>query len=110
MAYHAIQFIETRLFTRQVLSLLEESRYLALQQYLMITPDAGVVIRGTHGLRKVRWGIEGKGKRGGVRLIYYYEADTATVYMLYMYAKSDADDLTAEQAKLLSDLVAREMK
>ena len=65
-------FIETSIFTSDVLELLSDDDYAALQQYLVVQPNAGDVIVGTGGLRKVRWMIQGRGKRGGTRVIYYH--------------------------------------
>jgi hypothetical protein len=63
--------IETSIFTRQVVSLLSDEEYRGLQVLLANRPKAGDLIQGSSGLRKIRWGLEGKGKRSGVRVIYY---------------------------------------
>jgi len=65
-------FIETPIFTKLVIELLSDDSYAELQQMLLLRPDAGDVIPGSGGLRKVRWRIAGQGKRGGLRIIYYW--------------------------------------
>ena len=70
----------------------------------------GAVIRGSGGLRKVRWAPEGRGKRGGVRVIYYWAVDEAVCYMLYLYGKNEQGDLTPTQIRMLGRLVREEFK
>ena len=69
-------------------------------------PGAASVIRETGGIRKLRWTGSGRGKRGGIRTIYFYHADPEAVYLLTAYAKADRDNLTAADARALSRLVA----
>jgi mRNA-degrading endonuclease RelE of RelBE toxin-antitoxin system len=76
----------------------------------MLRPEQGEIIRGTGGLRKIRWGGKGHGKRGGYRLIYYWDNQTDTFYMLFIYPKNRQEDLTTKQRKLLSKLVQEEFK
>jgi mRNA-degrading endonuclease RelE of RelBE toxin-antitoxin system len=97
-------FIETPVFTRQVQELLSDEAYSAFQWYLALNPDAGDVIRDTGGLRKVRWSVAGSGKRGGVRVIYFYVAAQAQVRLLLIYRKGVKDDLTAAEKKTLRTL------
>ncbi len=70
-------------------------------------PDKGDVIRGSGGLRKVRWKVEGKGKCGGVRIIYYWVSADDQIWMLYGYAKTSQEDLSKEQLKALREIVTR---
>ena len=65
----------------------------------------GLVISGSGGLRKVRWGIGQQGKRGGLRVIYYYDKPNETIYMLFVYRKNERDDLTLDQIKFLRRLI-----
>jgi hypothetical protein len=74
-------FIESAVFTHQVTELLSDEDYSELQQFLLSQPDAGDVIQGTGGLRKVRWAIEGKGKRGGARVIYFHASKYQQIRM-----------------------------
>jgi|SRR3990172_12493835 len=101
---------ETSVFTRQVGDLLDHESYRLLQLRLVADPEAGQRIPGTGGLRKIRWQGSGRGKRGGVRVIYYWAARDAVVLMLLMYGKNDRDDLTAAQKKVLAALVREEFK
>ena len=78
--------------------------------HLMLRPEQGALIRGTGGLRKIRWAGTGRGKRGGLRLIYYWAMESETIYMLYAYAKSKQEDLTPEQCRVLSRIVREEFK
>lgn len=105
-----MRFIETPVFTDSVRRHLDEETYRALQVALLLRPTQGPVIQGGAGLRKLRWAVPGRGKRGGVRLIYYWEPDSQTFYMLYLYAKNEQEDLTAQQLKALSKLVREEFR
>ncbi len=104
-----MKFIETPIFTKAVQELLEDDEYKSLQVALMLRAEQGAVIPGSGGLRKVRWGIKGKGKRGGLRVIYYWDKKTEFFYMLYIYFKSKKDDLSPDQLRLLSQLVKEEL-
>ena len=73
----------------------------------MNRPDMGAIIQGTGGLRKVRWKLDGKGKSGGVRAIYYWMTKDEQIYMLFVYPKSEQEDLTPEQKKALKTIVER---
>jgi mRNA-degrading endonuclease RelE of RelBE toxin-antitoxin system len=102
--------IETSVFTRQVQKLLNDDTYRELQVALAERPDMGAVIVGSGGLRKVRWAAQGRGKRGGVRVIYYWAVKQERLLMLLMYPKSERDDLTREQLKILRKIVEEEYK
>lgn len=105
-------FRETTLFTKQVVEKLTDSEYRELQAALMLQPELGDLIPETGGLRKVRWADagRGKGKRGGLRVIYYWYAPLALIYLLIMYSKSDRDDLSPEEKKTLRKLISGEFK
>jgi len=81
-----------------------------LQLALLFRPEQGPLMRGSGGLRKLRWTARGSGKRGGVRLIYYWDKPKEKIYMLLLYPKSEQEDLTSAQLKLLSKLVREELK
>ena len=101
-------FIETSVFTRQVLSLLGDEEYRELQRFLAEQPGAGALIKGSGGLRKVRWAAEGRGKRGGVRAIYFWAVQSEQLLMLLIYSKSERDDLTPGQLKTLRRIIEEE--
>jgi hypothetical protein len=88
-----------------VQELLNNETYAAFQRYLALNPQAGDLIRGTGGLRKVRWSIPGRGKSGGVRVIYFYVAADAQVRLLVIYRKGVKDDLSAAEKKTLRKLI-----
>ena len=88
-------FIETRLFTKLVLDYLSDEEYSALQEALMRSPEAGPVIPGSGGVRKLRWGAPGRGKRGGYRIIYYVRRAHGIIWMLTMYPKNVAENIPA---------------
>ncbi len=94
-------FIETPVFTADVQALLSDNDYAALQQYLVTNPDAGDVIAGTGGLRKVRWITAGRGKRGGTRVIYFHVIAQTQIRMILIYRKGIKDDLTAKEKAAL---------
>lgn len=101
-------FIETLIFTRQVRELLSDEEYRELQESLASRPDTGSLIRGSGGLRKIRWSKKGKGKRGGVRVIYYWAVSAEQILMLLLYPKGEQDDLTPAQLKVLKKIVQEE--
>ena len=96
-----ISFIETKLFTRLVQEYLSDDEYSTLQHALIYRPDLGAVIPGGGGIRKVRWRAAGRGKRSGVRVIYFWQVSPERFYMLYAYRKGDAGDLTQAQLRFL---------
>ena len=100
--------VETSIFTRQVRALLSDDEYRQLQTELIIRPEMGAIIKGSGGLRKVRWMLRGRGKRGGMRVIYYWAVEQERLLMLLMYPKSVQDDLTSAQLKILRKLVEAE--
>ena len=101
-------FVETRIFTEDITALLSDEGYRRLQLALLLRPEQGVLIRGSGGLRKIRWGATGRGKRGGVCVIYYWEPREAECLMLYAYPKSAQEDLTTAQLKVLRRVVREE--
>ena len=103
-----MDILETKIFTRQVQALLDDEEFRRLQTTLVIRPDAGDLIPGGGGLRKTRWGAQGRGKRGGVRVIYYWAVKQDRILMLLVYAKNEQDRLTAEQIKVLRKIIEEE--
>lgn len=88
-------FIETQLFTRLVSEALSDAEYSALQAALIADPDAGDLIPGSGGLRKIRWAGSGRGKRGGTRVIYYVKSKAGVIWMLTIYPKNVRENIPA---------------
>lgn len=105
MAYNvSMVFIETAIFTKEIQRLTSDDNYRKLQIALMFRPDAGKLIKGSGGLRKIRWSLPGTGKRGALRVIYYWDPPD-TIFMLFPYRKTEQEDLTADQLKLVRGMV-----
>lgn len=102
--------VETSIFTRRVIRLLDEEGYRVLQTDLLQNPEKGALIRGSGGLRKLRWSLPGRGKRSGVRIIYYWADAPGRLLMLLIYGKNEQGDLSAEQVRPLRPWVEREFR
>jgi len=98
-------FVETRIFTRLLPDYLTDEEYKDFQEDLAANPEAGDIMQRTGGLRKVRWKSKGKGKRAGVRIIYYFHSSVSRIYLLTLYAKNEVSDLSPEECKALMKLV-----
>ena len=105
-----MRFVETPVFTATIQRHLDDEQYRKLQIALMLRPEQGPVIQGSGGLRKVRWATTGGGKRGGLRVIYYWAPGDQAFYMVYAYTKSAQGDLTPAQTRQLSRVVREEFK
>ena len=103
-------FRETKVFTREVTSLLSEENYFAFQTYLQENVLGGDVISGGGGLRKIRWRMENKGKRGSVRIIHYFASKKGCIYLLAIYAKSKKSNLDKGQMRQLAEQVEEWIK
>lgn len=101
-------FIEAPPFTRKIRQHLLDEEYGELQGCLMQNPEAGSVIQGTGGLRKLRWSDKNrnKGKRGGIRVIYYYFLSDQQILLLTLYGKNEKDDLSSDDKKIIKALLA----
>ena len=103
-----MKFIETSVFTRRIEKHLDDDSYRLLQHTLMLRPDIGKLIQRSGGLRKVRWKIKGRGKSGGVRIIYYWAVSEDTILMLLIYGKNEQANLTPAQLGYLRKIVEEE--
>lgn len=102
-------FYETEIFTAQIVELLSDESYRQLQNTLIDDPEAGDLIPGSHGLRKIRWSATGRGKRGGIRAIYYLVTRNE-IFMIFAYPKNERENLTPEQTRRLRRLVDDHLK
>lgn len=105
-----MRFVETPIFTRVITGLTDDEQYRALQLALLLRPTQGPLIQGSGGLRKMRWARPGGGKRGGVRIIYYWAPAETAFYLVYAYAKNEQGDLTPAEVRRLGRLVREEFK
>jgi hypothetical protein len=100
-----MEFIGTAFFTRYIAAYLSDEEQGALQGYLTEHPDGGDIIQGTGGIRKIRRGAKGKGKRSGIRVIYYWRTAYNHIYLLGVYGKNEAATLTSKEKEYLKKLV-----
>jgi hypothetical protein len=98
-----VVFVETAIFTKRIGNYLEDGDYADLQVFLCERPQAGKIIKGSGGMRKLRWAGKGKGKRGGLRVIYFWWVSRDRISLLMIYAKNETEDLTAGQLKKLRE-------
>lgn len=111
MTYTAtVIIVETPIFTRLIGKMLADEEYRRLQITLLLRPEQGALIPGAHGLRKIRWKKRDRGKRGGLRFIYFWDPPNERLYMIYGYEKSQQADLTPSQIKTLGRIVREELK
>ncbi|MDZ7736758.1 MAG: type II toxin-antitoxin system RelE/ParE family toxin [Gammaproteobacteria bacterium] len=96
-------FIETRMFSRLVQEYLSDEEYRALQTVLIDNPETGPVIPGSGGVRKLRWAAQGRGKRGGYRIIYYLRKSQGVIWMLTIYPKNVTDSIPAAVLKKIRE-------
>src|SRR5258708_13654007 len=97
-----LTFVETKLFTKLLKEHLSDDEYAALQQTLLVNPDAGDVILSAGGVRKIRWGVAGRGKRGGVRVIYFLRSRHGEIW-LTLYAKNVAENIPAHVLRKIKE-------
>ena len=105
-----LEIVETPVFTRVIKELLSAEEYRLLQWGLVARPELGPLVPGGNGLRKLRWAGSGAGKRGGLRILYYWDPAASTVYMLFAYSKRDQSDLTRSQIAMLAKLIREELQ
>ena len=98
-------FIETSRFTKLLSEYLSDDEYRMLQWHLQEKPDAGDIVRGSGGVRKVRWAPEGKGKSGGVRVIYYWKKSEYEIWMLTIYSKSERESIPGHLLKKIAEAI-----
>lgn len=101
-----LEIVELKSFEKEADELLSREELEQLRQELAVLRQLGTVISGTGGLRKFRWGAKGKGKRGGVRVLYYYGGDHMPIFLIAIYAKNEKVDMTPAEKKAATKLVA----
>jgi len=106
MKTRPITVVETGMFLRQAEKIWNDEDRAALVDQMARNPEAGDVIPGTGGVRKMRWGRPGSGKRGGARMIYFYHDMDHPLYLLLAYAKAQASDMSADEKKIVTTLAA----
>jgi mRNA-degrading endonuclease RelE of RelBE toxin-antitoxin system len=95
-------FIETSRFTELVKAHLSDDEYSAFQWLLFERPDAGSIVSGSGGVRKIRWGLCGSGKRGGIRIIYYWKKADGEIWLLTLYAKNERSTIPGHILKQIA--------
>jgi mRNA-degrading endonuclease RelE of RelBE toxin-antitoxin system len=96
-------FVETKLFTNLVKEYLSDDEYAGLQLALIANPRSGDVIQGSGGVRKLRWAATGRGKRGGLRVVYYLHSREGQIWMLTLYAKNVAENIPVHVLKKIRE-------
>ncbi|MGM0785037.1 MAG: transcriptional regulator [Pseudomonadota bacterium] len=98
-------FIETSKFTKLLPDYLTDEEYRGLQTYLLKKPDAGDLIKGSGGVRKIRWSLAGSGKRGGVRVIYYWKVSEHEIWLLTLYSKSERASIPGHMLRQIAEAI-----
>ncbi len=98
-----VTFVESPLFSKNVLDYLTDDEYGVFQKFLATNPDTGAVVRGSGGVRKVRWSRRGTGKSGGVRVLYFARTEAGEIWLLLIYAKSAVDSIPGHILKTLKE-------
>ena len=99
------EFIETSHFTRSVEHYLDDEEYSRLQNYLNEHPESGAIVPGSGGVRKIRWRGDGRGKRGGLRVIYYLRLSRKEIWMLTLYGKNVRENIPAHTLKAMKETI-----
>lgn len=100
--------IETPVYSGKVTRILTEDEREAFAVFIAQNPRAGPIVRGSGGVRKVRWAREGSGKSGGARVIYYNRLDNGEIWLLTLYAKSDRSTIPAHELKMIKEVIDRD--
>jgi hypothetical protein len=106
----SVELIETSTFTKQITTLLTDEEYGLFQSRLAANPRLGALIKGGGGIRKIRVTVRSHGKRGGVRVIYYWAVRRDLILFLYAYPKNESADLTPKQVAQLAKIVKEEFR
>ena len=101
-------FIETTIFTKLLPKYLTDDEYRVFQWYLLLNPEVGDIVRGSGGVRKVRWAPTGKGKRGGIRIMYYWKKSDDEIWLLTLYSKNEKATIPGHILKKISEEIENE--
>ena len=99
------EFIEAPFFTRALEHYLDDEEYARLQEHLNAQPEAGDVVPGSGGVRKLRWAVAGRGKRGGLRVIYYLRSARGEIWMLTLYGKNVRENIPAHLLRQMKEAI-----
>jgi hypothetical protein len=102
-----MEIIETAPFARRRDELFDDEQFRRLEEHLVLNPTAGALMSAGAGLRKIRWPGSGRGKRGGVRVVYYFRSKTNRLFLIFGYRKNECEDLTQAQIKDLARIIER---
>ena len=102
------EFIETPFFTKALEHYLDDDEYARLQEHLNKHPEAGALVPGSGGVRKLRWAVAGRGKRGGLRVIYYLRSVRGEIWMLTLYGKNVRENIPAHLLKQMKEAIEDE--
>ncbi len=100
-----VEFIEAPFFTKALDRYLDDNEYRELQNHLIKHPESGKVVPGSGGVRKIRWAAEGRGKRGGLRVIYYLRLARGHIWMLTIYGKNVSENIPAHVLKSMKEAI-----
>jgi mRNA-degrading endonuclease RelE of RelBE toxin-antitoxin system len=98
-----MEFIEAPIFSKLIHNYLNDDEYTALQWELILHPEMGSLIPESRGLRKLRWGSKGRGKRGGIRIIYYYKMREDQIWLLTVYVKNEVENIPVDILKKIRE-------
>ena len=101
-------FIETTIFSKLLPKYLTDDEYRVFQWYLLLNPEAGGLVLGSGGVRKVRWAPAGKGKRGGIRIMYYWKKSDNEIWLLTLYSKSEKSTIPGHILKKIAEEIENE--
>lgn len=102
------EFVETPFFAKALSLYLSDDEYAKLQAHLCEHPETGVVVPGSGGVRKMRWGTAGRGKRGGLRVVYYLRKSRTEIWMLTLYGKNVREDIPGNVLKQMKEVIEDE--
>jgi mRNA-degrading endonuclease RelE of RelBE toxin-antitoxin system len=101
-------FIETTTFTKLLPKYFTDGEYRLFQWHLLLNPEVGSLVRGSGGVRKVRWAPEGKGKRGGIRIMYYWKKSDEEIWLLTLFSKNEKASIPGHFLRKIAEEIENE--